>query len=93
MEGERKEKNSRLAWPLFAKLQGSATLPVPWPAACRERGSTWPLLEPPCEGRLPAGGFEERSVAHHPVTQGVMDWKLSPACNEGEIMTDMPYAL
>lgn len=26
-------------------------------------------------------------------SRGVMDWKLSPACNSGEVMTDMPYAL
>lgn len=26
-------------------------------------------------------------------SRGVMDWKLSPSCNEGEVMTDMPYAL
>jgi beta-glucosidase/6-phospho-beta-glucosidase/beta-galactosidase len=26
-------------------------------------------------------------------SRGVMDWKLSPACNDGETMTGMPYAL
>lgn len=26
-------------------------------------------------------------------SRGVMDWKLSPCCNLGEVMTDMPYAL
>ncbi|PSC70754.1 glycoside hydrolase [Micractinium conductrix] len=26
-------------------------------------------------------------------SRGVMDWKLSPSCNHGETMTDMPYAL
>lgn len=26
-------------------------------------------------------------------SRGVMDWKLSPSCNAGEVMTDMPYAL
>ncbi len=26
-------------------------------------------------------------------SRGLMDWKLSPAANPGEIMTDMPYAL
>lgn len=26
-------------------------------------------------------------------SRGVMDWKLSASCNEGEVMTDMPYSL
>lgn len=26
-------------------------------------------------------------------SRGVIDWKLQPTCNAGEVMTDMPYAL
>lgn len=41
----------------------------------------------------PTGCSPPNLSRRRPVPQGVMDWKLSPACNSGEVMTDMPYAL
>lgn len=46
--------------------------------------------------RCPPHRLLEPTLACHtqpPRSRGVMDWKLSPSCNEGEVMTDMPYAL
>lgn len=40
-----------------------------------------------------ASGLRDTHPTCAPSPQGVMDWKLSPTCNEGEKMTDMPYAL